>query len=114
MKKLLRVSVGEFDVAAGRQQFAVLQPDEVRFRDTGRCAAEDSAASCRSGDRLRPLQKLWRSFTKADKGRVLICLCMYQFTHHEEIYSSPLKQTGQKMDGFVISVCCFVMTVRQH
>lgn len=57
----LRVSIGQFDVAAGCQQFAVLQPDEVRFWSTGRRAAEDSAAPCWSGDRLRPLHKLWRS-----------------------------------------------------
>lgn len=60
MSQLLRVSVGEFDVAAGCQQFAVLQPDEVRLRDAGRRAAEDSAAPCWSGDRLRPLDKLRR------------------------------------------------------
>lgn len=59
-ERLLRVPVGEFDVAAGRQQFAVLQPDEVRLRDAGRRAAEDRAAPCWSGDRLRPLDKLWR------------------------------------------------------
>lgn len=60
MSKLLRVSVGQFDVAAGCQQFAVLQPDEVRLRDAGRRAAEDGAAPCWSGDGLRPLDKLRR------------------------------------------------------
>lgn len=58
---LLRVSVGELHVAAGCQQFAVLQPDEVRFRDASRRAAEDSTAPCWSGDGLRPLNKLRRS-----------------------------------------------------
>lgn len=56
----LRVPVGEFDVATGRQQFAILQPDEVRLGDTGRCAAEDGTAPCWPGDRLRPLDELWR------------------------------------------------------
>lgn len=60
VSKLLRVSVGELDVAAGRQQFAALQPDEVGLRDAGRRAAEHSTAPCCSGDRLRPLDKLWR------------------------------------------------------
>lgn len=67
-ERLLRVPVGEFDVAAGRQQFAVLQPDEVRLRDAGCRAAEDRAAPCWSGDRLRPLDKLWRGWTHRGGG----------------------------------------------
>lgn len=61
MRMLLRVAVGEFDVAARRQQFAILQPYEVRLRDAGGHAAEDSVAPCWSGDGLRPLHELWRS-----------------------------------------------------
>lgn len=44
--EFLRVSVGEFDVAAGSQQFAIFQPDEVRLWDAGGHAAEDCAAPC--------------------------------------------------------------------
>lgn len=58
---VVRVGVGEFDISTRCQQFAVLQPDEVRFRDACGCAAEHSTAPCWSGDRLRPLHKLWRS-----------------------------------------------------
>lgn len=60
-KSVLRVPVGQLDVAARRQQFSVLQPDEMRLRGAGRRAAEDGAAPCWSGDRLRPLDELWRS-----------------------------------------------------
>lgn len=59
--RLLRVSVCELHVPARRQQLPVLQPDEVGLRDAGRRAAEDGAAPCWPGGRLRPLQELWRS-----------------------------------------------------
>lgn len=62
LPKLSRVPVGELDVSTRNEQFAVLQPDEMRLRNAGGCAAEDRAAPCWSGDRLRPLNKLWRSY----------------------------------------------------
>lgn len=42
------VVVGELDVVSRRQDLAVLQPDEVRLRDTLGHAGEHSTAPCRS------------------------------------------------------------------
>lgn len=56
------VIVGEFDVVTRRQDFAVLQPDEVRFRNSLGHTRKHCTAPCWSGDRLRPLQKLRRSW----------------------------------------------------
>ena len=61
------VVVGQFDVVSRRQDLAVLQPDEVRIRDTLGHAGEHGAAPCGSGDGLRPLHELRRSFRTEER-----------------------------------------------
>lgn len=64
----LPVVVGQFDVVSGCQDFAVLQPDKVRFGDALGHTAEHSTAPCCFGHRLRPLQELWGSW-RGDRAR---------------------------------------------
>ena len=55
------VVVGEFDVISRCEDLAVLQPDEVRFRNSLSYTGEHSTAPCWVRHRLRPLEELWRS-----------------------------------------------------
>lgn len=57
----LPVVVGQLHVVPGHQDFAVLQPDEVRLGDALGHTGEHCTAPCWFGHRLRPLQELRRS-----------------------------------------------------
>lgn len=71
MIHFLRISICEFHISVGCKQFSILQPDKVRIWDRGSCAAEDGAAPCWPGDRLWPLNKLWRGWTEEEDNEVL-------------------------------------------
>lgn len=55
------VVIGKLDVVSRHQDLAILQPNEMRLRDTLRHTGEHSTAPCWFGYRLWPLQELRRS-----------------------------------------------------
>lgn len=67
------VVVGQLDIVSGHQNFAVLQPDEVRLRNTLGHAREHRTAPCWLGNGLWPLEKLRRSCGGKRAGMRLSC-----------------------------------------
>lgn len=70
------VIVGELDVVTRRQDFAILQPDEVRLGDALGHTGEYSTAPRWFRDRLRPLHELRGSWLRENDVFVVSLLCM--------------------------------------